>query len=291
MKPAAVVMTLLLLAGCAGRPGASDAQPLPRPNSGPINLVPDGYQGRFRIAATVLENADHGPQLCTAVEESLPPQCGGPDVAGWSWDGLGKESVNGVTWGSYLLVGKFDGKTFTLTEPAKGNDGSYKSSVRTEDYTSPCPTPQGGWKPVDPAKANNDAMNAVYEAVNTDPDFGGLWLDQREPTMIGGTPASDPQKFVLNVQFTKDLARHEAAIRKIWGGALCVSQVQHTIADLERIQRELATEPGMTYASIQILSGTVDIGVFAAREGRQRELDAKYGPGLVNLIGTLEPID
>jgi len=47
----------------------------------------------------------------------------------------------------------------------------------------------------------------------------------------------------------------------------------------------------MTYASIQILSGTVDIGVFAAREGRQRELDAKYGPGLVNLIGTLEPID
>jgi hypothetical protein len=159
MKPAAVVMTLLLLAGCAGRPGASDAQPLPRPSSGPINLMPDGYQGRFRIAATVLENADHGPQLCTAVEESLPPQCGGPDVAGWSWDGLGKESVNGVTWGSYLLVGKFDGKTFTLTEPAKGNDGSYKSPVRTEDYTSPCPTPQGGWKPVDPAKANNDAMN------------------------------------------------------------------------------------------------------------------------------------
>jgi hypothetical protein len=291
MKLAAALVTLLLLAGCAARPGATDALPKAPPSSSPVNLVPDGYQGRFRVAATVLENADHGPQLCNAVADSYPPQCGGPDIAGWTWNGLEKETANGVTWGNYLLVGKFDGKTFTLTEPAKANDGRFNPHYDMPDFTSPCPVPKGGWVSADPSRATDGAMQAVNQLVAADPDFGGLWIDQAEPSMAGGTPASDPQKYVLNVKFTKDLGRHEAAIRKIWGGALCVSQARHTEAELRRIQDELSAEPGMTFASTEIISGTVDIGVFVAREGRQRELDAKYGPGLVNLIGTLEPID
>jgi hypothetical protein len=291
MKRGVIVMALMLLAGCAGHPtkGAPDVPP---PSPHPANLVPDGYTGRFRVEATVLQSAAHGPQLCIGVAMSYPPQCGGPDIAGWSWDGLQKETANATTWGSYLLVGKFDGRTFSLTEPAKiTSGGQSRLYPRTPDFTSPCPPPQGGWKPVDPAKATDDALNAVNGMVNSDPDYAGLWLDQEIPKNDTATPQNDPQKLVLNVRFTKDLARHEADIRKVWGGALCVSQARHSEADLRKIQDELTGEPGMVFASTDVVSGTIEIGVFVAKEGRQRELDAKYGAGLVNLIGTLEPID
>ena len=41
----------------------------------------------------------------------------------------------------------------------------------------------------------------------------------------------------------------------------------------------------------RIITGTVQIGVFLATQARQRELDSQYGPGLVILVGALEPID
>ena len=99
------------------------------------------------------------------------------------------------------------------------------------------------------------------------------------------------QRLILNVRFVRDLERHEAEIRKVWGGSLCVSLGKHTEADLLRIQQELSGEPGMSYSSPDVLTGTVEIGVFAAYASRQRELDAKYGPSLVVLRGALHPID
>lgn len=102
---------------------------------------------------------------------------------------------------------------------------------------------------------------------------------------------NDPAKLVLNARFIKDLDRHGADIRKVWGGALCVSQAKHSLAELTKIQAGLASERGMTHASTDVVTGTVEIGVFVANQARQRELNAKYGPGLVNLAGALEPID
>jgi hypothetical protein len=126
--------------------------------------------------------------------------------------------------------------------------------------------------------------------VRSDPDFAGLWIDQKV-TSTKETPRNDPAKFVVNVRFTRDLARHEADIRTVWGGALCVSQAKHSLAELTNIQSALIGEPGMSYASVDVVTGTVEIGVFLATQTRQRELDARYGPGLVRLVGALEPID
>lgn len=286
MKRTAIAL-VLLLAGCGGQTVTLPlAQPQPTPT--PVNLVKDDYKGRFRVMATVLENQAHGPQLCQAVAESLPPQCGGPDIVGWKWDGLPHESVNGTKWGSFILTGTFDGKSFTLTEPAKADDGSFKPFEKKPDFTSPCPGPL---KPVDLAKATDDAMQAANALVAGDPDFGGLWIDQTPPPTDLATPANDPAKLVLNIRFTKDLKRHETEIRKVWGGALCLSLARHTEAELQRIQDEVSNEPGMSWTSTDVVTGTVEIGVFVAREGRQRELDTKYGVGLVTLYGTLQPID
>ena len=280
-------------AGCAtGK--AVPAAPLPSASpshsGGPKRLVGDGYTGHFRVAATVLENSHHGPQLCVGVMDSLPPQCGGPDVSGWTWNGLQHESAMGTTWGSYILTGTFDGRTFALTEPARANDGSATPSRPTPDFTSPCPQPAGGWRPIDPAKASDSALQAANVMVNDDTDFGGLWIDQKV-TSGGQTPVNDPTMLVLNVRFTKDLARHEADIRKVWGGALCVSQARHSFAELTAIQNRITEGPGLVYTSIDVVAGTVEMEVFVATQTRQRELDSRYGPGVVELIGAFEPID
>jgi hypothetical protein len=288
-------LALLVLAGsggCAGRTAGTPAAPEPSQTStGTANLVPDGYTGRFRIVATVLENAEHGPQLCTGVEDSLPPQCGGPDVAGWAWTGLRYESAAGTRWGSYLLVGTFDGRVFRMTEPPKVNDGSLNPQPRIPDFTSPCPVPSGGWRPVDPARATDNALQTANAVASAEPDFAGLWLDQKQPPDNGRTAANDPTKLVLNVRFTTELRRHETDIRRVWGGALCVSGAEHTIAELTRIQQDLGHEPGSLVSSIDVVTGTVRVEVFAPTQSRQRELDARYGPGLVVLTGALEPID
>jgi len=52
---------------------------------------------------------------------------------------------------------------------------------------------------------------------------------------------------VLNVRFTKDLARHEADIRTIWGGALCVSKALHTLAELIRVDAAKAGVRGVRH--------------------------------------------
>lgn len=66
---------------------------------------------RYTAVTTVLESPSHGPQLCLGVvNDSLPPQCGGPDIKGWDWDAVAdKESRNGTTWAEVTVVGTFDG--------------------------------------------------------------------------------------------------------------------------------------------------------------------------------------
>ncbi|PZF91720.1 hypothetical protein C1I99_22935 [Micromonospora deserti] len=190
-----------------------------------------------------------------------------------------------------MIIGTFDGRTFKLTEPPKVNDGSLNPEPRTPDFTSPCPAPAGGWRPVDQATTTAAALQAAESMVTADPDFAGLWIDQKLPPNDLATPASDPAKLVLNVRFTKDLALHEAQIRTVWGGALCLSGAERSLAELAEIQQELANEPLMTHTSTDIVTGTVEAGVIMATQARQRELDAMYGPGVVNLVGALEPID
>jgi hypothetical protein len=69
--------------------------------------------------ATVLQKGDGPPELCLGgVAESLPPQCGGPEIAGWDWDAVEADSAQGTTWGEYAVEGTWDGETFRLTEAA-----------------------------------------------------------------------------------------------------------------------------------------------------------------------------
>ena len=75
--------------------------------------------GEVTGQGTVLQVGDAPPQLCLGgVAESYPPQCGGPEVAGWDWAAAEQwESASDVTWGAYAVTGTWDGAVFTSTRP------------------------------------------------------------------------------------------------------------------------------------------------------------------------------
>ena len=275
----------MLLAGCGDVgpvvPRVDAAQPS-------RNLVPASYDGRFRTSATVLESPDHGPQLCHAVAESLPPQCGGPDIVGWDWESVRHESAGGTRWGEYGLVGTYDDNVFTLTEPpTKPNwDGDHG------DLETPCPEPDGGWRPVDPDAATDAALNAGVRRARGVDGVSGVWIDQRIPDdEITEQNANDPKRLVLNVTTVGDPAAMEREIRTVWGGALCVSTAERTMAELQRVQRQLGEADGMLSSGIDEVTAQVGLTVLVATEEFQQRLDDRYGAGAVRLFGSLEPID
>jgi hypothetical protein len=280
-----VVAGLLALAGCAD----PDADPVD-PAAGASD------QQRYEVAATVLESAEHGPQLCGAVEDSLPPQCGGPDIVGWDWETVEAESVSGTTWGEYVLVGTWDGERFTLTEPAVVDDGSRAPDPDEEDpFASPCPAPDGGWQPVDPATATDGALEEALARAATAPDYAGAWLDQSYMADVDESDieelGNDPTRLVLNLRFTGDLAEREQWIREVWGGALCVTGAERTEAELLDIQQRLHEDlPDLQGSGVDVVANVVTAQVFVASPELQRQLDDEYGEGTVVLEGWLTPI-
>ncbi|NUO58480.1 MAG: hypothetical protein HOV71_15810 [Hamadaea sp.] len=282
----------LAAAGCAKPMADGVAAPSPGVSispPAPENLVRDGYHGRFQVTAYVLASEQHGPQLCRALAESLPPQCGGPEVVGWTWDGLQYESALQTKWGEYQLVGTYENEKFTLTEPPR-------PPVRETPPTGPaafptlCAPPAEGWKVVDPAKVSSDAMEAAIAVAQKSPDYAGLWIDEPAAT-ADPTPHNDPSRLIVNVRFTKNLAEHEKEFRELFGGKLCVLPARHTEKELLAIQDQIVTTPGVTGSSPDPVTETVNVRLFLATEAQQRDFDARYGVGLIVLKGELKPLD
>lgn len=250
---------------------------------------------RYEADATVLESPDHGPQLCLgAVNESYPPQCGGPDIVGWDWAAVaGAESASGTTWGSFHVVGTYAAGAFTLTEPPTAPAPSAGDDV---DFSAPCPAPEGGWAVVDPATTTPATQQAAMDRAASEPDYAGAWVDQStNPALADGMDpgdeeqANDPTKLVLVVLFTGDLERHEADLRTLWGGALCVAPAERTDAELAAIQEAVGEEPGMLWSSRDTVRNRVELGV-VVDDGVQERMDERYGEGTVAVEPALRPV-
>jgi hypothetical protein len=282
---------LLAVAACAA-PGVDGVTPAGPPS-----------EQRYQVAATVLESPEHGPQLCQAVATSLPPQCGGPDIVGWDWEAVESESAGGTTWGAYQLVGTWDGERFTLSEPARpaGPESAAGAVPGTPDFVSPCPEPDGGWRPHDPARATVQAQEEALARAAQAPDYAGAWLDQSylddldvdrdDPTAVEEL-ANDPTRLVLNVRFTGNPQEREQWIRQVWGGALCVTTATRTLQELLDIQQELHRDyPDLLGSGVDEVGNAVVAQVPVASPELQRQLDDRYGEGAVILDGWLQPVD
>jgi len=253
---------------------------------------------RYAASGVVLQRGTQPPVLCVgAIWDSLPPGCDGPRVTPWDWSAVtGETSAAGTTWGSYSLVGTFDGTTFGLTEPA----GPAPSVSRSPDppLVTPCATPAGGWTG-DADRGSEAAWASFVTWVRAEPDFAGLWI-----TWPSGPPQDDfsarpPGKVsVLNIAFTGSLDRHRAEIAGRWDGPLCVTGAAHAYAALHDAQEDLtAHRDEARAAGIEVIGASVDeprdvleAHAYVADEARQRWLDERYGQGVVELTGEFRPV-
>jgi len=177
------------------------------------------------------------------------------------------------------VVGRYDGKTFGVERVDKMQYGQPLEDVAT-DFSSPCPTPAGGWRAPDPERATGEDQQRVLEASERLPGFASTWVDDL------GDSRQDPQEIVLNVAVTRDLDGAERALRKLWGGSLCVSQAKHTRAELSQIQTELMELAGVL-GSGQGMQNRVELDVVYDDGTLQRRLDQMYGVGLVQVSSAL----
>lgn len=253
---------------------------------------------RYEASLTVLEGGGHGPQLCGTVQTSDPPQCGGPDVVGWDWSKVEHESRAGVKWGSYRVVGTWDGARLTLTEPPGAPVKGQEQPTGEDGLASPCPEPAGGWRPVDPAKATLEAMEKAIARAGTVAEFAGAWLDQNYPGPPPTTgeemekQGNDPKRLVLNLKFTGDLADREEWIREVWGGALCISGAQRSEGELQKTQEQVVKDVGDGFlsASSSVTRNRVEVEVWLATDDLRRRTDEKYGKGVVVFDSVLKPV-
>ena len=257
----------------------------------PSSVSGPADSAKYEVSATVLESADHGPELCVGVTlDSLPPQCGDVPIANWDWTKVdGEERVGGTIWGDYHVIGTYDGAVFTLTDPPR-------PPVRTEqgspDFKTPCPKP---YTKSDPSKTSQEDFDAAAAEAQKAPDFAALWIDA---PLLGppGEPYQDIHNAVLNASFTGNLGAHEADLRKLWGGYLCVSKKDRTSAELRQIQSELhgvAGDLGMKVLAVSAreYEGDVELTVVFGDESDQVALDARYGKGVVKLVSRLMPVE
>lgn len=284
--------SVLVLAGCGtvtagpGEARGGDAEPSVDDSTGTGELLGVGM---------VLDDGD-GPEFCLgAVAESLPPQCGGPELRGWDWGTAGDmEHQGGTTWtgGSYALTGIYDGTTFTVTRPpvpADQYDGPHPGewSGSDEPRGTPCPEPEGGWRPVNPTTTTMAAFDAAAAAATRLDGYGDSWVDYlRQPETEA--EALDPQNMVLNVRVVDDPASATAELRKTWGGPLCVTRSLRSDRQLRSIHRALWDTPGILSSGPS--RDQVHLTVIHDDGSLQRRLDEEFGPGIVRVHSALVPL-
>jgi hypothetical protein len=259
----------------------------------PTSTTPKTAAGpRYAIDATVLQSRTHGPQLCTSMATSLPPQCGGTPIPDWDWTTVAaKQSINGTTWGEYHLVGTYNGKTFRLTEPPTAPRPPKPQPL--PDYTAPCPAPPGGWTIVDPKRVTFDDYQAFTSTAQNQPDSAGMWVDNTTP--VDGRVQPQPLG-VMTVAFTGHLDEHRTQLRAIWGGPFCVVQRAHSTAELQTISQALIGDEGrhlglhIDSVSTDPVQDRVELDVLVASPAAQQALDRNYGPGVVHMNQAMIPI-
>ena len=262
----------------------------PRPATPPAEAKPPGEQ-LYEGTGLVLDKQGVGPQLCLGmVFESDPPQCRGIPLVGWDWARVeGERTKLDTTWGSYRVVGTYDGHRMTPTEAAPPPRQDPPQDRATSDL--PCPEPKGGWTHPDPSKMDRADLITANMAAQQMPGFAALWLHhQMRPT----SEQEAMKDVVLTVAFTGQLAAREAELRKLWGGALCVTRHEHTEGELGTIRieseamiRELGIE--IQSSDLDVIHGKVLIDVTTVTAEQRAKLHQKFGEALV-VTALLRPL-
>lgn len=291
MRPmrGALLTVLLVVAVACG-----EATPAAAPSGGstPPGTPSDaGDAQEYRTAATVLEVDDRGPQLCHAVAESYPPQCGGPAIVDWDWDAVdGEESASGVTWIDAVLTGTWDGVRFTVTRPVEPAATWSEPPADPARFAPGCDDPDV----IDPSHGLDEAQVVI----------GDL-----ERAGVSSIRVSDPSgpwdgPFVLTVLVPPGRGEEiTGLIRPDYKGALCVVERDlPTMDELHALQDEVSaalttddgaprdTPLGPDLGSMPDTErGVVVVQVIVADEAARAWVRERWGDRVV-LDGMLQPV-
>lgn len=235
--------------------------------------------------------------------DSAPPICGDVPVLGLDWSAVtGALTIGDVTWMERAFVtGTYDGSSFTLTEPLRrATDAESAAAFDNRNGPIPCREPTGGWAAegarFPPNSDYNEYIQRVDDYTSAAADWGGVWVD------FGDSPvdiASHPEKVILVELFTGDLDRHEADLRAIWPGALCVAQSTVTSATIQALAAQISEDEQGADALDPVMRGSafvdysrdvIRVFVPVATPSIQAQFDERYGPGLVVVEGALKPV-
>jgi hypothetical protein len=274
--------------------GSAPTTEAPEPDPTVEAPTPPPDDRRYEANAFVLQKDGEPAMLCIGVVlESLPPQCGDVPITNWSWRRVeGEESLAGVTWGDFHVLGTYDGTSFTVLQagPRQPEPAEPEDAIEI-----PCPEPDGGWVAADPERTTDPDLRAALRHAAGQPDSAGVWI--KHLVIPPGEAPYGPDEIVMNAAFTGDLDRHRREIAEIWGGPLCVVRYERTEAELGRIQDELSDRGDADFglkvlsSDVDIVDNQVELGVVIAPEEIQAAVDARYGKGVVRLVPSLVPVD
>lgn len=239
----------------------------------------------------VLTGRDGTRQLCIAgTTDEGRPACLDPAVTITDWPGGDGSHVDG----EYRLTGHFDGRTLSVSSARRADaSGEDPGPSAGDDDATPCHVPAGGWRVVDQSKARpSDLDNLDIAVTNKVSGVRSVWIDfSRNPAPdTESTPlsmANDPRYATVNVLVAGDVARATRAVRKLWGGALCVVKAGHGTHRAEQIRDELTMLPGFVQEDDGRDTETLD--VIHDDGSLQRWADARYGHGYVRIRPLLVP--
>lgn len=137
---------------------------------------------------------------------------------------------------------------------------------------------------VDATRAGDPDIEATSVRARDVAGFAGLWIDQRSGT-------EDGAGMIVVVRTAGDVAEMRAAVREVWGGPLCIAGARFTEEELLAAYRDLSGELGMVSVGVEAVGNRVDLHVFMATVERQRDLDVRFGAGLVHQEAVMEPLD
>ena len=256
--------------------------------------IPDPI-ATFSGTAVVIDRGEQ-PVVCSgAIGLSDPPVCDGMPLDGLNWSSVpwAHEKL-GVRWAALEIVVRLEGDRLELV--GAPGEPQFPEPI-SRNRIPPCPAPEGGWSFKDTPMATEQHLRDAAEYIDAQPDSSGSWAYD-----MSGASSEDEGRFavVLIATFTGDLARHEAAIRELWDGPLCLAHRPWAEQDLRRIQSELVEAlqtdgpSGIVRASgfeVDARIGVVIVDTVIGTPDGQAWLDARYGSGVVRLRAVLEPTD
>jgi uncharacterized protein YfkK (UPF0435 family) len=291
------VALLLLASACGTETGSNSyagddpsSSPSLTPVAGPMPTAVPPPTGKVTAFGTVMDRGR--PQLCVgSVLASYPPQCGGPPIKGWDWSTVAESDYTRegeIRWGEFVVVGTYDGTSFTLDRATPWEPGTGGVDPEPNQFKTPCPEPDGGWRVIDPARVDRGSLEAVMAKASQLDGYAVAWVDNsrdpRSPEEVDNDAAAgneDESLTIVNVAVTDDVDAAEEELRDLWGGGLCVSKAEHTDAERQAIADELNHLPGMSSSGSGVMY--VDVSVLWDDGSLQAWVDRKYGEGLVRI--------